>query len=139
MGPLTLKAPGWEARLYEALAEAAAKPFTWGTHDCGIWSVDTISKLREVPSPADRWRGRYRTAAGSVRVHRRMGWVTHHDAAVALYGEPLQHLLTAQRGDLVLTGQDAFGICVGSKVALLTEDRGMHYAPLHEGLFAWRI
>lgn len=139
MGPMTLKTEGWEERLYGAIQQAASKPFKWGTHDCAIWCFDTVAILRGTASPADKWRGKYRTPAGGYRVCQKLGYGTHFNVAVTEIGEPLKHLLTAQRGDLILTPQDAFGICLGSRVALLTEDKGMHYAPLHEGLFAWRV
>lgn len=115
MGPISQKANGWECRLRQEIEAAAERPFAWGSHDCAIWALDVVSALRGQPSPADAWRGKYKTARGAMSAMRRQGWASIEAGARALFGEPLSTVRLAQRGDLILGPEDAVGICLGSQ------------------------
>jgi hypothetical protein len=41
------------------LAAAAARPFQYGAHDCGLWLADWVSLSRQIPDPAAHLRGGY--------------------------------------------------------------------------------
>lgn len=49
------------SRLPEFLNMAAAKPFSWGEFDCGLWLGDWVAAATGVPNPGDPMRGRYRS------------------------------------------------------------------------------
>lgn len=138
MGPLTRKTPGWELRLHEAIESARGRSFQWGSHDCAIWAFDTAASLAGSVSGADHWRGKYKTALGAERAIRKLGWPRHYDMGAAIYGAPLPTVLLAQRGDLLLGPEDAFGICVGAQGAYLAPE-GVVLIPLEKADFAWRI
>ncbi|MFD1913795.1 DUF6950 family protein [Halodurantibacterium flavum] len=132
-----MRREGWEIRLAEALTAAAHRPFRWGVHDCATWAFDLRAGLRGEASPADAWRGRYKTPIGAVRVMKRLGWPSLPAAGIALLGQPLPHVLLAQRGDIVFSAE-AFGICEGAQVAFVAPD-GLRRLRLRDCAMAWRV
>lgn len=133
-----MKVEGWEQRLADAIEDARGRPFAWGQHDCATWALDVRRALTGGPDVVT-WRGRYRTAIGSHRAMRKLGWHSLEDGARALMGEPLQGILFAQRGDLVLSqGDRAGGVCIGSQAAFVGLD-GLLFVPLTDCCMAWRV
>jgi hypothetical protein len=130
--------PHWEQDLAAAIADARARPFAWGHHDCATWAFDLRRDLTQGPDHAAAWRGRYRTGPGAQRVLRRLGWGALEEGARALLGAPLETVLLAQRGDLVLGGApEAFGVCIGARVAFVAPE-GLVVLPLGQCRLAWR-
>ena len=128
----------WEHILNAAVHSARARPFAWGEHDCATWAFDLRAALQDEPSPADLWRGRYRTALGGARLMRKLGWESLEEGARVLLGEPLEDVRLAQRGDLVLGGMpEAFGVVVGAEVAFVGL-AGLEVTPLTQSRLAWR-
>ena len=133
-----MKTDGWEKRLSDAVEAARGQPFEWGSHDCATWAFDVRQALINGPDVV-AWRGRYKTALGSHRAMRKLGWHTMEEGGRALMGEPLPGVLMAQRGDLVLSqGDPAFGVCIGSQVAFVGPS-GLQFVPLAECAMAWRV
>lgn len=65
--------PGAEARLQRLLAQALARPFAWGAHDCALLVADAAEALTGVDPAADL-RGRYSSEGGAHRLlMRRLG------------------------------------------------------------------
>jgi hypothetical protein len=127
----------WEQHLAAAIIAARDKPFIWGQHDCAIWAFDLRRALTDGPDHASLWRGKYKTALGAERVMRRLGWSSYEAGARALLGEPRAYPLLAQRGDLVLgAAPEAFGICLGAKVAF-AGPKGLTFAPIATLRLAW--
>lgn len=133
-----LKQQGWENRLFTAIEEARLHPFTWGSHDCATWAFDLRRDLIGGEDIAAQWRSRYATALGAQRVMRRLGWKTLEDMGRALLGDPLVTPLLAQRGDILLGGDNpAFGVCVGARGAFLAPV-GLTLLPLVSCRLGWR-
>ena len=130
--------PHWEQLLAAAIAEARTHPFAWGSHDCATWAFDLRRDPTGGPEHAALWRGRYTTALGATRVMRKHGWLSLEEGARALLGAPLDTVLLAQRGDLVLGGDpEAFGVCLGAQAAFVGPD-GLTHLPLSACRLAWR-
>ena len=128
----------WDRRLYEALRESLNRPFVWGEHDCATWAFDLRATLQGAASPADLWRGRYRTALGGARILRKLGWDSLEAGGRELMGDPLKDVRLAHRGDLVLSGApEAFGVVIGSEVACIGV-KGLEFTPLKDARLAWR-
>ena len=128
---------GWERLLWEAVEDARATPFAWGTHDCATWAFD-VRQLLTGEDAAKAWRGRYRTAKGAARVLRQVLKAdSHASAASEILGPPLATPLMAQRGDIVLRSE-AFGVCVGTECAYLAPE-GLTFRPITETDLAWRV
>jgi hypothetical protein len=129
---------GWERRLMAEVAAARSRPFKWGEHDCVTWAFEVRQAITGIDD-ASRWRGRYSSAAGAVRVMRRLGWSDYAAAGIDLLGEPLGTPLLAQRGDIVLAA-DGFGVgvCVGAQAAGVNP-QGFVLVPLRQVAMAWRV
>lgn len=130
-----MRVPGWELALVEEIDRARGLSFGWGRHDCATWAFDVRRRLTGIDTAA-AWRGRYSTAAGSVRVMRRLGWLTLPAMGCALLGDPIQPLC-AQRGDIVIC-DGAFGVCAGSEAVFLAE-AGLTGRPMGNATMAWRV
>lgn len=129
----------WECILADGLEAAQSQPFSWGTHDCATWAFDLRWGLTRGEDVAAAWRGRYTTALGALRVMRRLGWPDLEAMGRDLLGAPLTTPLLAQRGDLVLGGEDpAFGVCAGAKAVFLAPG-GLVSLPLVACPLAWRV
>jgi len=131
--------PDRQTRLFLALEAARGRPFAWGRHDCATWAFDLHRALTGSTDHAGLWRGRYRTAGGARRVMRRLGWADLEAMGRDLLGPPLDGVLLAQRGDLVLGGDpEAFGVCVGAQAIFVSPD-GLCELPLSACHLAWRV
>lgn len=128
---------GWERVLVEAVETARSTPFQWGVTDCACWAFEVRARLTGGEDVAAQWRGRYRTATGSLRVMRRLGWADIEAMGRALLGEPLPTVLMAQRGDLVLMDQ-GFGVVIGAQAVGMGE-AGLGVAPITAGRLGWRV
>ncbi|MDG4650122.1 hypothetical protein P6F26_16865 [Roseibacterium sp. SDUM158017] len=131
-----MRLPDWPERLDAAVADARRNSFAWGSHDCATWACDTAAAITGTNSHAEAWRGRYSTAAGSVRVMRKLGWRDLGELGDSLFGGRIP-VLMAGRGDLALV-DGALGVVAGQSVAVLAED-GVLMMPLRDADAAWRI
>lgn len=130
-----MRKDGWEAALHAAIADAA--PFAWGTRDCATWAFDIRRALTDIDAAAE-WRGRYRSARGAARMLRRLGVTSVEALAGKIMGPPLSPRL-AQRGDLVLSGEDdALGVCIGAH-GLFLAPQGVTRRPILTCRAAWRV
>lgn len=133
---MTQRLPGWEVKLAAAIAEAQTGTFVWGVRDCATWAFD----VRLALTGDDGWphRGKYKTLRGAMGVIKRNGG-SMEALGRNLLGDPLSAVLLAQRGDIVLGGEDpALGICIGADCAFLLE-KGLTFLPLASCKMAWRI
>jgi hypothetical protein len=130
---------GWTSILAARLEAVRDLPFAWGSHDCATWAFDLRRDLTGGEDVAALWRGRYTTALGAQRIMRKLGWVDMESMGRDLLGDPLATPLLAQRGDLVLGGEDpAFGVCSGARAVFISPD-GLVQMPLSVCSFAWRV
>ena len=130
---------GWTTILAARLEAVRDLPFAWGSHDCATWAFDLRRDLTGGEDVADLWRGRYTTALGAQRIMRKLGWQTIEAMGRDLLGDPLATPLLAQRGDLVLGGEDpAFGVCAGARAVFISPD-GLVQLPLSVCSLAWRV
>jgi hypothetical protein len=136
MGDVT-RIDGWERLLAEAVETARSTPFQWGVTDCACWAFDVRARLTGGEDVAARWRGRYTSAAGSVRIMRSLGWSNIEAMGRALLGAPLPAVLLAQRGDLVLM-EKGFGVCLGAQAVGMGE-AGLGWAAMPSCRMAWRV
>lgn len=132
-----LRVDGWERLLAEHVEAARLKPFEWGAHGCACWAIEVRTALTGGDDLAALWRGKYSTAASSVKVMRKLGWTSLEAAGRDLLGEPLPSVLLAQRGDIVLM-QTGFGVVLGARAVGMSE-AGLGSLPLADCLLGWRV
>lgn len=133
------KIEGWERLLAEAIEGARHAAFAWGQRDCPTFAFETRTLLTAGEDIAALWRGRYTTALGGIRIMRKLGWPSLESMGHALLGAPLENVLRAKRGDIVLTNTGlGFGICGGAH-AVGMAPIGLVSAPLTSCRLAWAI
>lgn len=112
----------WRARLYGYLAEVKAAPIEWGAHDCAVGLAARAVEAMTGVDLAARWRGRYDSAAGALRVLKEEGFADLETLCRSLL--PPVHPSMAQLGDIALVpvdgALDALGIVIGERVTVLT-------------------
>lgn len=103
----------WTARFDAALAAAAARPFAYGRHDCGLFACSMARAIAGV-DPAAGLRGRYRSKRALAALLREHGGSLEAlaEARFAAAGFPEVAVARAQRGDLLL-GQFGGETCLG--------------------------
>jgi hypothetical protein len=133
-----MRLTGWELRLADEVSAARDKAFQWGAHDCATWAFD-VRKALTGEDAAAAWRGKYKTEAGAARVLRKLKCQSVEDLARSILGDALPIVLFAQRGDIVLGGDErALGVCIGHSAVFLTAT-GWRDLPLRSCHFAWRV
>jgi hypothetical protein len=133
-----VRARDWDQLLAAEIVRARDMAFAWGVHDCVTWACQ-VRRALTGEDAALPWRGRYSTEAGARRVMRRLGWLSIEDGVRAVLGEPLAFVSLAQRGDVVLAGEDvALGVVAG-RDALFVAPSGLTQRPLRSCRLAWRV
>jgi hypothetical protein len=133
------KIEGWERLLAEAIEGACHCSFAWGLHDCPTFAFETRALLTAGEDVAALWRGRYTSALGGKRIMRKLGWSSLETMGHALLGDPLENILLAKRGDIVLADTGlGFGICCGAHAVGMAPS-GLVSAPLTSCRLAWSL
>lgn len=134
--------PDWPERLAALIEQRRREPFAWGRHDCALWAADAVLAITGTDL-AKPWRGRYRSAAGAVRIIHQQGAA---DAGLAaLVDEALcrrLHVRQAQRGDVVLAdmgAMNALGVVSGAGMWCGPGAQGLVFRPLREAVAAWEV
>ncbi len=129
-------------KVYAAVEAARDKPYVIGQHDCALFVVGIVKEMTG-RDYSDKFKGKYKTMKGSLKVIRRLaGPVGTLEQAVTniLSINPLR-VSWAMRGSPVLyieDEQEHLGICLGDKAAVLHEE-GLKFIPLHECKVCWNI
>ncbi len=137
----------WPERMAKALDNCRSTPFSWGSHDCGLFVCDITQIICGIDFAADL-RGRYKTSLGAARVLKRFAGGLEEATEKIMHDNDCLEVkpLTAQRGDIILAKvlvsddmlRDSLGVCLGERVAFASE-RGFVQLPLIEARRAWRI
>jgi hypothetical protein len=144
----------WPERLLACVAAARARPFAWGSHDCGLFAADCV-RVMTGADPAASYRRCYASKHGAYAVLRRgagaggvrAGFKTAPTGAAlaaawtAALGMPLASPNLAQRGDVVLVESRAgaaCGVVLGGVIAA-AGPKGLVFLPLGAALQAWRV
>ena len=133
----------WPARLGEALAAAAGRPFEFGRHDCCLAVGDVILEITGTDLAAG-FRG-YEGERQAAKVLEKHGGVTGIATAIAKrHRIPEVHPGLAQRGDVVIVdkdGDEALGIVdpTGRQVMAAARAGGWATRPAACIERAWRI
>lgn len=117
--------PDWYERLKGYLADAAAKPFVEGKHDCALFLAGGVEAMTGTDYAA-RYRGRYTTTRGGLRVLRKDGFADHIAFAANHLAEKPTAFLNVGDGAVVETDAGgSLGIVQGENIYVLTPERMM--------------
>jgi hypothetical protein len=128
----------WRQHLVAYLADAARRPFAQGTHDCALFLAGGVLAMTGQDYAA-RYRGRYTTTRGGLRILRKDGFETH--VALAAHYLPDLPVALAREGDaaVVPTGDGpALGIVQGEGIYVLGPG-GMGVVPLTTAFRAFEV
>ncbi len=135
MQPILTRIDNWDAAFHAVLDDWAAAPFEYGSRDCALLAADVVLALTGTDFGAP-FRGRYRSAAGSVRALRLYGAGDLPATLTAALGAPV-HPAFAGRGDIVMLGGNA-GVCTGGQ-SLFVGDAGLEARATADCQMAWRV
>lgn len=133
------RAENWPEILLATVEDRRSKPFAWGENDCALFAADCVLAMTGEDFAAP-FRGRYSTAAGSLKALKKFGGGSLESTATAALGEPISPRL-AQRGDVVLFAAvdgPALAVCIGEQAAAAGPD-GITWVPMDLWLKAWRV
>lgn len=128
---------GWSELLYDAIAVAGQREFSWGTHDCCLFAADVLLATTGTDFAAPV-RG-YTTREEAEAIIARYGGM--EAMITSLVGSDPVHVSRARRGDLVLANLEngpTAGICIG-RLSTFTLARGLTTRPTSTAMLAWRI
>ncbi|WP_375569900.1 hypothetical protein ABWH93_17545 [Seohaeicola saemankumensis] len=106
-------------------AEAGARPFRPGRHDCALFAAGWV-KLATGQDFAQGWRSTYRSLKRGQQLLEDAGFADHVDFAAAHLPEIAPAF--AQIGDLAVLDDNAFGIVAGEMIYCL-KPRGLGLIP----------
>jgi hypothetical protein len=106
-------------------AEAGARPFRPGRHDCALFAAGWV-KIATGQDLARGWRSTYRSLKRGQQLMQDAGFVDHVDFAAAHLSEIAPAF--AQVGDLAVLDDQAFGIVAGEMIYCL-KPQGLGLVP----------
>lgn len=132
----------WAARLADFIDGAKREAFAWGDGDCVMgWAARAVEAQTGV-DPAAEFRGRYATVAGARRALKKTGAADLLEC-VAAFLPAYDHPSQAQMGDIAAIRTDGpFGFTLGivnGETILVRGENGMHVAPRHMAVRAYRV
>lgn len=124
----------WRARLQAYLEGGARREFAFGTHDCALFAADALAAMTGVDL-GERYRGRYSTMQGGLRLMVRDGFADH----VALFRAhlPSGPVARALPGDLaVIETPDglSLGVVQGAMIYCLQPSGVLGLVPLSDAI-----
>lgn len=131
------------AELRRYLHASGLRRFGWGFHDCFTYTADWTSILSGMPSPADEYRNRYKTARGALIHIKRRGGECVSDIPNLVYPAREIPPAYASAGDIVCVSDSeegpALGICIGRDGVFLSRHTGFEYLKHRDFERAWRV
>ncbi len=113
-----MRRQGWENMLAAHVADARARPFVWGQHDCALWCAQWVL-ICTGRNHVDDWKGLYSTEEELNALLASRGYADHIAVADSLAEQ--KPLAFARRGDVLLHPSGTLGICVGSHGIFVTQ------------------
>lgn len=125
----------WVARLRETVDAYRAEPFSWGRHNCGLFSARCVDAIT-----GSDWAKEFQfdSPAAALRFVKESGGI--EAAVTARLGEPVPNRC-ARRGDVCLVDVedgDGLGVCYGADV-LVASDDGLESYALARVRKHWRV
>lgn len=131
-----MRHPQWTMQLPETLRAAMSRPFSWGEHDCCLFTADCALAVCGIDI-AEKVRGRYKTKSGAMRVLKSEFGDLESGLSSFFTGiEPDK----ATRGDIVMFNGDegkTLGVLWAGKVWSVTESGVLPVN--HQPIKAWRV
>jgi hypothetical protein len=121
----------WHSRLNAFIDSVKRRPFDWATNNCGEhFAAGAVEAMTGVDVAA-KWRGRYTSASGAVRVMKNDGFASLGDMVASVL--PEIHPSRAKLGDIAaIPANGPFGTSLGivnGEVILVLGEQSMGVVP----------
>lgn len=129
----------WERRLHALVERAERLRFAYGSHDCCSFAAEVV-RVQTGQDYFKPFRGKYSSAAGSLRALKANRHKSIADAFTSALGDPVA-VLQAQRGDVVFDGT-AVGVMWCGGALFVGEEgtrEGLVLKPLSTLQKAWSV
>ena len=134
--------PNWPALLAAEIEAARDRPFAWGSHDCALFVCNCILAITGQDF-AERFRGQYKTERGAKYQLARRGYDTFEALARSRFGDPLETVRLAGRGDPVFVSNDLGFACgvvdLNGREFVAVSTDGLEHFPIDLATLAWRV
>jgi hypothetical protein len=132
-----MRLPNWEHLFVDFIRAKSTAEFAWGTNDCCTFSADNWLCLTGA-DPLQSLRGRWYDETSAEEVLASEGGL--EVAIHRLLGEPMEHPMCIQRGDVALcSGQQLIvAVCIGEFVVAPSRV-GLFRANLDRVIAAWPV
>lgn len=135
--------PNWRKRFETFIDQVKATPFAWGEFDCGPAFAGRLVEALTGADLAAPYRGRYKTAAGALRVIRNEGFADLAELVDALLPAH-EHPSRMRLGDIVAVPVEsafgvALGICNGGGTIFVLREDGIGVLDQADAIRAWRV
>ncbi|MGP1665298.1 MAG: DUF6950 family protein [Rhodanobacter sp.] len=127
-----MRKPDWANRLRETVAANRRVPFAYGQNDCALFAARCVDAItgsdweRSLPHKDIKTAAAFRREEGGLEA-----------AVPKRLGNPIPGC-GARRGDLCLIDRKSIGVCLGSQIAVLSDNRLLFY-PITRARKHWRI
>lgn len=122
----------WHSRLNTFIDGVKRRPFDWATNNCGEHFAAGAVEAMTGEDIATPWRGRYKSAAGAVRMMKNDGFSGLGDMVASVL--PEIHPSRAKLGDIAAVPADGpFGTSLGvvnGEVILVLGEKQMGLVPM---------
>lgn len=129
----------WEARLIAFVEKNRSRPHAYGRWDCLLMAADAVKAVTGKDHGRGH-RGKYRSAASSVRYLKSLGFKSPEAMLDSLFEEKPAGF--AQRGDIVLARDGIPALCMGEfalSVGQEGNEEGLVRVERSEWVKAWRV
>lgn len=130
----------WVERLTACVEACAAKPFDYGSHNCGLFAAECIDAIVEGSARVAELQAQFSDEATAKAFVDAAGGMKA--AISARLGESQPWHRKHQRGDIAIVASalgPAIGVIMGSQIALITREDGLTHYPIDQALCVWRV
>lgn len=131
----------WHSKLNSFIDSVKRKPFDWASMNCGEHFAFGAVEAMTGEDIGSNYRGRYKTAAGAVKVMKNDGFANLGDLVASHI--PEIHVSRAKLGDLVAIPDDSpFGFTLGivnGESAFVLGEKCMGIVPISQATRAFAV
>ena len=128
-----MRVQNWDILLAEFIESCRETPFVRGVHDCCTFAADAVEIMTGTDHMADM-RGAYADEAGAGKILAERGGL--RVILTSALGAEIP-VLSAQRGDVLLSENDGLWLCVGRQMTKPGKS-GLVFRELRHADSAWR-
>lgn len=136
-----MRKTNWYSAYNDVIDSMRNKPFVWGENDCAVGLVSNVLSAIATENPAEEFTGKYKTAAGGLKLMKKQGYDNLADFVSSYL--PEIHISETTIGDIAAIPTDdkfgfVLGVVNGEKIIVMTE-RGVGVVDLLDATRAFKV